>query len=180
MPFAAARPILKTRMNRDQPLALLERLRVAQLRLAAVALVVMMCVTVADVVLRYLFNSPIRASYDLVEAMMVLFVFNGISTAFLQRRNIVIDLIDSFVGRRVVAFLIRLADVTTIATLLLFIYAMLTPALQSYGYGERKLELGLPIYLLWAAALAGMVGAILCALGTFLKPAAPSHDGSAE
>src|SRR5215471_10560481 len=116
-------------MNRDQILALLERLRIAQLRLAAVALVVMMCVTVVDVVLRYVFNSPIRASYDLVEAMMVLFVFNGISTAFLQRRNIVIDLIDSFVGRRVVAFLTRLADVTTIATLLLFIYAMLTPAL---------------------------------------------------
>src|SRR5262249_4594725 len=167
-------------MNRDQPLALLERLRVAQLRLAAVALVLMMCVTVADVILRYLFNSPIRASYDLVEAMMVLFVFNGISTAFLQRRNIVIDLIDSFVGLRAITFLIRVADATTFATLLLFIYAMLTPALQSYGYGERKLELGLPIDLLWAAALVGMIGATLCALGTFLKPAAAPHDGSAE
>src|SRR5262249_42350870 len=167
-------------MTRDQTLALLERLRIAQLRLAAVALVVMMCVTVLDVFLRYLFNSPIRASYDMVEAMMALFVFNGISTAFLQRRHIVIDIIDTFVGRRVVAFLIRLADRLTVATLLLFIYAMLTPALQSYGYGERKLELGLPIYLLWAVALIGMAGAILCALGAFLLPAAKAHDEAAE
>src|SRR5262249_13664491 len=121
-------------MTRDQTLALLERLRIAQLRLAAVALAVMMCVTVIGGFLRYVFNSPVRASYDLVEAMMALFVFNGISTAFLQRRHIVIDLIDSFVGRSVVAFLIRLADTLTVATLVLFIYAMLTPALQSYGY----------------------------------------------
>jgi len=161
-------------------LALLERLRVAQLRLAAVALVVVMSVTVLDVFLRYVFNSPIRASYDLVEAMMALFVFNGISTAFLQRRHIAIDIIDTFVGRRVVAFLIRLADAVTVATLLLFIYAMLTPALQSYGYGERKLELGLPIYLLWAAALLGMAGAILCAFGAFLVPAAKPHDEPVE
>jgi len=167
-------------MNRDQTLALLERLRVAQLRLAAVALVVMMCVTVVDVFLRYVFNSPIRSSYDMVEAMMVLFVFNGMSTAFLQRRHIVIDLVDSFVGRRVVGVLIRISDVLTVAVLALFIYAMLTPALQSYGYGERKLELGLPIYIEWAAALIGIIGATLCAIGAFLMPAIPRRDEPVE
>ena len=167
-------------MNRDQTLALLERLRVAQLRLAAVALVVMMCVTVVDVFLRNVFNSPIRSSYDMVEAMMVLFVFNGMSTAFLQRRNIVIDLVDSFAGRRVVSVLIRLSDILTVGVLALFIYAMLTPALQSYGYGERKLELGLPIYIEWVAALVGIVGAILCAIGALLSPATTAHDEPAE
>ncbi|MGB6348666.1 MAG: TRAP transporter small permease [Pseudolabrys sp.] len=167
-------------MNRDQTLALLERLRVAQLRLAAAALVVMMCVTVIDVFLRYVFNSPIRSSYDMVEAMMVLFVFNGMSTAFLQRRNIAIDLVDSFAGRRIVGALIRLSDVLTVAVLALFIYAMLTPALQSYGYGERKLELGLPIYIEWVAALIGIVGAIFCAIGVFLTPTAAHHDEPVE
>jgi TRAP-type C4-dicarboxylate transport system permease small subunit len=167
-------------MNRHSTLALLERLRVAQLRLAAVALVVMMCVTVVDVFLRYVFNNPIRSSYDMVEAMMVLFVFNGMSTALLQRRNIVIDLVDSFVGRHVVAALIRLSDILTIAALALFIYAMLTPALQSYGYGERKLELGLPIYIEWAAALLGIAGAIVCAVGALLLPAVGRRDGPVE
>jgi TRAP-type C4-dicarboxylate transport system permease small subunit len=167
-------------MNRDQTLALLERLRVAQLRLAAAALVVMMCVTVIDVFLRYVFNSPIRSSYDMVEAMMVLFVFNGMSTAFLQRRNIAIDLVDSFAGRRIVGALIRLSDVLTVAVLALFIYAMLTPALQSYGYGERKLELGLPIYIEWVVALIGIVGAIFCAIGVFLTRTAAHHDEPVE
>jgi TRAP-type C4-dicarboxylate transport system permease small subunit len=167
-------------MTRANTLVLLERLRGAQLRLAAVALVVMMCVTIIDVFLRYAFNSPIRASYDLVEAMMVLFVFNGMSTAFLRRRNIAIDLIDSFAARAVVSALIRLSDLLTIITLALFIYAMTTPALQSYGYGERKLELGLQIWILWAAALVGIAGAILCAFGTFLLPAAGRRDERLE
>ena len=89
-------------MHRQTAHALLERLRVAQLRLASVALIVMMVVTLLDVFLRYVFNSPIRGSYDLVETMLVIFVFHGMSTAFLQRRNIVIDLIDSFAHRYVV------------------------------------------------------------------------------
>jgi len=167
-------------MNRDQTLALLERLRVAQLRLAAVALVVMMCVTVVDVFFRYVFNNPIRSSYEMVEGAMVLFVFNGMSTSFLQRRNIVIDLVDSFAGRNVVKALIRLSDLLTVAVLALFIYAMLTPALQSYGYGERKLELGLPIYIEWVAALIGIAGAALCAMGAFLMPTTTHHDESVE
>lgn len=167
-------------MKRDQTLALLERLRVAQLRLAAVALIAMMCGTITDIFLRYVFNSPIRASYDLVEALMVLFVFNGMSTAFLQRRNIVIDLIDSFAARGVVAVLIRLSDLLTILTLALFTYAMITPAMQSFGYGERKMELGLQIWVLWVAALIGVAGAILCAIGAFFLPTTSRHDEPLE
>ena len=160
-------------MHRDKPLALLEKLRVAQLRLASVALIVMMGVTLLDVFLRYVFNSPIRGSYDMVESMMVVFVFHGMSTAFLQRRNIVIDLIDSFAHRRLVAALIRISDVLTIATLALFAYAMIKPAMQAFSYGDLKMELQVPVWYLWAAALIGMAGAILCAIGALITPPEP-------
>jgi len=161
-------------MKRNQ--ALLERLRVWQLGLAAVALIIMMAVTLCDVFLRYLFNNPIRYSYDLVETTLVVFVFNAMSTAFLQRRNIVIDLIDSFAPRTMVAALIRLSDVLAVMTLALFGYAMVTPALQAFSYGDRKLELGLPIYFLWIFALLGIAGAILCAFGALLSTTGPHHD----
>jgi TRAP-type C4-dicarboxylate transport system permease small subunit len=159
---------------------LFEKLRVVQLWLAAVALIVMVSVTVADVFLRYAFNRPVRGSYDLVEAMMVLFVFHGMSTAFLHRKNITIDLIDSFVPPRFVAFLVRLADVLSIAAVILFTYAMIVPAMQSYAYGEVKLDLQYPIYWLWIVALAGMAGAILCAIGALFEPSASHHGGSVE
>jgi TRAP-type C4-dicarboxylate transport system permease small subunit len=162
-------------MNRHKAIALMEKLRVAQLRLASIALVAMMIVTLLDVFLRYVFNSPIRGSYDLVETMLVVFVFHGISTALLQRRNIVIDLIDSFAHRLVVIVLIRISDVLTLATLALFAYAMITPAMQSFNYGELKMELQVPIWYLWALALSGIAGGILCAIGAFIAPADPHH-----
>jgi TRAP-type transport system small permease protein len=156
--------------------ALLERLRVAQLRLAAVALIAMIAVTVADVFLRYVFNNPSRPSYDLVETLLLVFVFNGMSTAFLQRRNIVIDLIDSFAPRAVVTLLIRIADLLAVVTLCIYAYAMITPALQAFSYGDRKLELQLPIWIMWAFALAGIAGAIVCAIGALFIGGDRRHD----
>jgi TRAP-type C4-dicarboxylate transport system permease small subunit len=164
-------------MNRQHAYSLLDRLRIAQLRLASAALIIMMLVTLADVFLRYVFNSPIRGAYELVEAMLVVFVFHGMSTAFLQRRNIVIDLIDTLAPRALVIALTRLSDLLTVAVIVLFAYAMITPALQSYAYGDVKMDLQIPIWWEWAVALIGMAGAILCALGALLLPAAPhKHD----
>ena len=60
-----------------------KRLQTAQLRLAAVALMTMMLGTVLDVFFRYAFNKPLRISYDLVESMLVIYVFHGISSVFL-------------------------------------------------------------------------------------------------
>ena len=65
-------------------------------------------------------QQPGARLYELVEAMLVIFVFHGMSTAFLHRKNITIDLIDSFVGPRLVAILVRVSDVLSIAAVLLF------------------------------------------------------------
>jgi TRAP-type C4-dicarboxylate transport system permease small subunit len=164
-------------MNRSTTYALLDRLRVVQLRLASVALVIMMLVTLIDVFMRYAFNNPIHGAYELVEAMMAVFVFNGMSTAFLQRRNIVIDLVDSLLQRSIVVALIRMSDVLTVATITLFAYAMIKPAMQSFAYGEVKMELQVPIWWFWAAALFGIAGAILCSTGALIAPPPkPRHD----
>jgi TRAP-type C4-dicarboxylate transport system permease small subunit len=163
----------------DRTYRLLDRLRVLQLWLAALAMIVMMGVTVTDVVLRYLLNSPIRGSYDLVEVTLVVFVFHGLSTAFLFRRHIVIDLIDLALPPRAVAVLVRVADVLSVLALAVLAYAMITPTMQAYDYGDRKLELQLPIYVLWIVALSGMMGAILCACGALLTPVSSrAHEES--
>ena len=163
--------------KRGRIYSLFEGLRIVQLWLAAMALIFMMCVTVLDVFLRYVFNSPVRGSYDLVEAMLVIFVFHGMSTAFLHRKSITIDLVDSFASPRVVTALIRVADVLSIIAVVFFTYAMIVPAMQAYAYGDRKLELQLPIYWMWIAALLGMAGAILCAVGALVAPIVRRDDG---
>jgi TRAP-type C4-dicarboxylate transport system permease small subunit len=143
---------------------LILRLQRAQFRLAATALIIMMMGTVLDVFFRYAFNKPLRISYDLVESMLVIYVFHGMAGAFLKRRNIVIDIIDAMVDARVVRALIVMADILSILCLAIFVYAMTRPALQAFSYGDHKLELGLPLYVLWIFALVGIAGTILCAL----------------
>jgi len=165
---------------RDRMLRLAEHLQRIQLWLAAAALITLMLVTVADVFLRYLFNRPIRGSYDSVESLLLVFVFNGMAAGFFGRRNIVIDLIDSAVGPRITAVLIRSADVLSVLCLGLLIWAMRLPATQAYGYGDVKMELNLPIYLLWAVALVSLAGTLLCALVVLVAKPATAEAGRRE
>jgi TRAP-type C4-dicarboxylate transport system permease small subunit len=151
-----------------------------QLWIAAAALVVLMTITVADVFLRYLFNRPIRGSYDSVEIMLLVFVFNGMAAAFFYRRNIVIDLIDSAVGERATALLIRVADILSVLGLGLLIWAMIGPAMQAYQYGDRKLELNLPIYILWLVSLLALTGTIFCAVVALLAQPTTANPGRPE
>ena len=59
--------------------------------------------------------------------------------------------------------LIRIADVLSLVVLLILAWAMIGQGLQAYDYGDRKLELALPLYVLWLFALGGMAGTIVCA-----------------
>jgi TRAP-type C4-dicarboxylate transport system permease small subunit len=154
-----------------------EKLKNAQLKLAMLALGVMMMVTVLDVTLRYVFGTPIHGSYDIVEATLVVFVFHGLAACFFARQNIVIDLIDSVVSDRVATILIRISDVVTVLLLALIIWAMASPAHQAFEYGDRKLELGLQIWILWAIAIAGLVGTLFCAIGAMFQPVTRHHGG---
>jgi TRAP-type C4-dicarboxylate transport system permease small subunit len=138
-----------------------------QLWLAATALLAMMLVTVADVTMRYLFNNPVRGTYDFTEVMLVVFVFHGMAACFLARANIVIDLIDALVGTRR-SVLERFGDLVSIAMLLIFAWSAWRPATQAFSYAETKLQLGLPIWVLWIVALVGMAGTIVCAFAMLL------------
>jgi len=156
---------------RSRLLVLADRLQRFQLWIAAASLITLMMVTVCDVTLRYLLNRPIRGTYDSVESLLLIFVFNSMAAAFFSRRHVVIDLLDGLFGEGGTAMLIRVADTLSVLCLGLLFWAMIEPAMQAYDYGDIKLELELPVYILWIFALAGLAGTLLCALATLLaKP----------
>lgn len=161
---------------RDRLLKLASGVQRAQLWIAVAALVALMMVTVVDVFMRYSFNRPLRGSFDAVESLLLFFVFNSMAATFFGRRNVVIDVIDSFVPRRIAGALIRAADILSVLVLGLLMWAMLVPAAQSYGYGEIKQDLGLPIFILWFVAIASLAGTIFCALAVALARPGPDHD----
>ena len=152
----------------------------AQLRLAMLALAVMMLTTVAEVVLRYGFGHPIRGAYDIVEVCLAIFVFNGIATVFYKRQNIVIDVVDHVARPGTVAWLTRVGEIAAVLVLAVMAWAMVAPALQAYDYGDRKLELGLPVFVVWIVAVGGLIGTAVCAAGALTRGAARVSGGAAD
>ena len=154
-----------------------------ELKAAMLALVAMMLVVVADVFMRYAFNAPIRGSYDIVEVCLVVFVFFGVPSVIAQRQEIVIDLIDGLAPRKFVRLLSSVAAIFTAAVLIFIFWSMLRPATDAYRYGDTKLELNLPVWIIWAIALTGFAGAILAAisiaLGAHQPETAPTHEKGA-
>lgn len=150
--------------------------------IACIALVVMMLVVVADVGLRFVFNIPVRGAYDVVSIALLVMVFFGIGPVIARRGEILIDLIDGFVSAAVLRGLGLVAGVGTLAIFLFLGWSMIGPARDAYRYGDRSLELGLPVWTLWAVAFAGMAGILACAVLALWRllrggpVAPPGHD----
>jgi hypothetical protein len=91
-------------------------------------------------------------------------VFYSLGAVIAGLHEIVIDIVDQLVSAHLVIMLKR-AAATLSAVVLIFIFvSMLTPAIQSYQYREMRLELNMPVWIVWAIALVGMCGGIMASL----------------
>lgn len=150
--------------------------------ISALALVVMMLMVVADVVLRAVFNTPVKGAYDVVSISLLVMTMFGIAPVVARRAEILIDLIDAFLppaGLRALSFL---SAVIGVALFAFFGWAMIQPAMDAWAWGERSLELGIPKWPLWVVAFTGLVGifwAYLLQLRAALKtpPEHPTEEG---
>lgn len=131
--------------------------------IASVALVAMMLIVVGDVALRAVFNTPLRGAYDLVSIALLVMVFFGIGPVIMMKREILIDLIDGVVPSQLLRALKALSAILTLAVFLFIGWAMLEPAMNAWRWGDRSLELGLPLWLLWLPAFVGLAGILISA-----------------
>jgi len=150
------------------------------LKIAMVALLTMMMVVVADVFMRAAFNAPIRGSFDLVGMCLVVMVAFGLPRVIADRLELAIELIDMMVPPPVVRVLSTVAGILSTFVLLFILWSMIKPTVSAYNYGDRSLELNLPVWIIWALALAGMASAAIAALAAALtrqQPAASPPTG---
>jgi TRAP-type C4-dicarboxylate transport system permease small subunit len=68
--------------------------------LSAAALFLMMMLTTADVIGRYILNSPIKGTQDLVELGLVVCAFAGLGYVTLHRQHIRADMINAVLSKR--------------------------------------------------------------------------------
>ena len=144
---------------------------------SAVALVLMMSATVADVLMANLFRRPIIGVFDLVETTLVLVVFLGFPATFLANSHIAVDVIDLVASPPTLARLKIVAKLLTFVFLAFLAWQMITPAHDAFKFGERKQELGLPLYVLWIPMIFGIAfSALMVLFSLFERETSPPPD----
>jgi TRAP-type C4-dicarboxylate transport system permease small subunit len=131
--------------------------------IAAVFLAAMMLLTVADVLLRAVFNMPIRGVYDLVELLLAYTFFVALPAVFLRDENIIVNVVDDLAPRWVPA-LKRFAAAFAVAVLTVMAWQGWLAAEDTFAFNDVTADLGLPRLLHWTALLVGVIGAGLAAL----------------
>ena len=123
---------------------------------SALFLAAMMLVTVTDVVLRALFNLPVTGTYDLVQLFLVGTVFLSIPDVFLHDKNIVIDFVDHMFGGRAISTFKLISNVMALGFLMVLIWRMLPPAIDSANYHEVSPDLSIPMVVHWVLMIIGI------------------------
>ncbi len=163
---------------RSSPGCLLERLLKIMAVFSTLALIVMMLVTVADVSMANFLHRPIVGTFDLVATLLVFAVFLGVPITFRREANIVVDVVDHFASGKTVAKFQLASRILSLLFLLILLYNMLGPALDAYRYGEKKPELGLPLFVIWIPILIGIAVAVWSVVATLLHGRAQSDGAS--
>lgn len=163
---------------RSSQVSLLDRLLKIMAVFSTLALIVMMLVTVADVSMANFLHRPIVGTFDLVATLLVFAVFLGMPITFHTEANVVVDVVDHFASGQTVAKLRFTSRILSLLFLLILLYNMLSPALDAYQYGEKKPELGLPLFVIWIPILIGVAIAIWSVVVTLLRNRAQSGGAS--
>ncbi|MCF8092874.1 MAG: TRAP transporter small permease [Desulfotignum sp.] len=115
-------------------------------RLGCVALFAMMCLTVVDVVGRYVFNSPILGAFEITEFMVLVMVFSFLGYAQAQKAHVTVDIVyDKFPAnaRRIIA----IANyIISFIVMLIVCWMGFEKAVETWQTGEKPLNLAVLNY----------------------------------
>jgi TRAP-type C4-dicarboxylate transport system permease small subunit len=130
---------------------------------AGVFLVAMMLLTVADVVLRAVFNRPIRGTFEIIELLLAGTFFLALPAVFLRDEHLVVDVIDP-IAPRWVPRLRRVAELIAIPVLALMAWEGWKAAQETLVFHDVTSDLAIHRILYWIPVLFGLIGGALAAV----------------
>lgn len=122
-----------------------------------------MLLTVADVVLRAVFNRPIRGTFELIELLLACTFFLALPAVFLRDEHLVVDVIDPLAPRWVPR-LRRLAELIAIPVLVLMAWEGWKAALETLEFHDVTSDLAIHRLLYWIPVLFGLIGGAVAAV----------------
>ena len=136
--------------------------------LGSVCLIGMLLLTVADIVLRSLFNFPLRGVYELIELLLAGTFFLVLPAVFLRDDNILVNTIDD-IFPRIVPALKRIALLFAVGVFVVMAWQGFIAARDSLEFNDVTADLGLPRFWHWIFVLAGLIGATLAAFYMMIR-----------
>ena len=140
-----------------------ERRTDAMLGIASAALLMfLMMITVADVVLRYLFSAPIRGAFELTELMLLVLIFAGLPLVSRADEHVTMDFIDRMLPPRGRMFVIRAVHALTAAVMLTLAWLVWLKGDKIAAYADTSESLKIPIapFVYFMAIMIAATGAI--------------------
>ena len=114
--------------------------------IGAISLFLMMCLTIADVTGRYLFNKPILGAFELTEFMVLVLIFSFLAYAQSHKSHINVDLFMMFFPEKLRTLIEIFNHVACLAIMILITWTGFQNALEVMEAGESSPNLALPNY----------------------------------
>ena len=115
-------------------------------RVGAVALFAMMLLTTADVVGRYVFNSPIIGAFEITEFLVLILIFSFIAYTQAEKGHISVDLLFSRFPKRARIIIDLVNHSICLVVLALIAWMGYQQGLELKEVAERSANLGIPRY----------------------------------
>lgn len=120
-------------------------------------LVALAIATVADVLMRWLFNSPIHGVHDLYKLVIAVVVGSFFPLALTERHHIAIRFLGSAVGGRVNHWLNNFANLALLIFLIVMAWQLVTYVFELYETGETTWILQWSVAPWWGVATACII-----------------------
>lgn len=113
-------------------------------KFGCVALFLMMCLTVVDVVGRYLFNSPILGAFEITSFLVSILIFSFLGYAQSQKSHVTVDILVNTFPQKV-QFVMKLINYTICFFIMLLItWKGFEAAVEAMKAGDSPMNLPVP------------------------------------
>jgi TRAP-type C4-dicarboxylate transport system permease small subunit len=129
---------------------------------AAAILFLMMLLTFADVVMRYLFNRPIRGGFEITEMMLLVLIFAGLPLVSHADEHVSMDFIDRMLPPRLARLLARAVHALCAAVMFFLAWQIWLKAGKVAAYGDTTdiLRLAVAPFVYFMAAMILLTGLV--------------------
>lgn len=129
----------------------------------SIALFFMMALTFADVIMRYLFNSPIFGALELTEFSMAIVIFLGVVLLTSQEGHITVDLLDNFIPDKIKPIQNVIINLINLSVMVVISGQLWIKAGDAAEYGDRTEYLFIPLapLIYFMSIMVGISGLIL-------------------